>query len=350
MRRTSENTCLPRPFAFTRKVMSAEVTASLPPCTSETTCPCAACSVEGNEEYSAYLIELARAYKEEYNERGSIDISTCFLNMMKKADTKFTRVGREALSLDYDSLEEYIPPESGRVTRTFTSFMSTLEQIEGEGVSVMRKKVNNKEEVLIHNQLHDSLYGSKMIPAFLGVKKGEPSTYYMERVEGPTMKEAMRAGMSAQDLLSTVYVIHSFLGHLRRSFGFVHGDIKFDNIILRGYGEGKAWTVPVYRGTHVNLISLPFLPVLIDFGQSSTYKYSTATQFPSPFPTEMIDVIMLYKGLGSTDENHPFFLAAERIGRVVGGNWRKATAVHPPIPLLVQEVTHESMMALYEQQ
>lgn len=330
-----------------------ELTTEVPPCKSSVRCPCVRCNLEGNQSYCKHLVRLAKKYKRDVEEGKSPSLLSYIPEMMEKFSS-FEMKGIDSLFADYNALPKYFPsnPTLKECVRRETS---TLEKFDTDDGMIIRKVLEGEEEVLIHKQVYDFLlsdpYMKDMVPAFLGIGEGEPSenrcSYYMERVEGVTLLHALREGMSGDNLLITICSIHSLLARLRRVLGFVHCDLKLDNIYLRGYGEGKEWKVPIVIERQGTTVTLPFLPVLLDFGLASTYKYSCSSQALSPYVNEVSDVIMLYRQLDmEVEDDHPFAIAAERIKKACGDEWRKAEFI-PPLPLRFPQLTHEAMMKLY---
>ena len=337
-----------------KKVMSVlEVVNTVPECPSGSPCSCAKCDLEFNKEYNDYLVGLARDYKEEYDSKGSIDLLTCIPEALEKymVISYFDRAGEESLTSAYAALPEYKPVGDMTLLSSKRREQSVVEHLQIGEEKVVRKTIESEEEPLIHKQLCDVLsndpYMSRMLPTFLGVDKGEQLAYYMEDVSSVSLSQAMEDGIDGDDVLIAICSLHSLLGLLHSKTGFCHNDLKADNVLLRGYGQGKKWKVPVVIGERRVLVTLPFLPVLIDFGISCTRKYFSSSQLSSPFLSEMVDVIMLYRELDvEVESDHPFARVTERIEKVCGKGWRTAQYILS-LPLRMEELTHASMARLY---
>lgn len=216
-----------------------------------------------------------------------------------------------------------------------------------EELAVKKTILTTSTEALIHKQLHDTLRDTPLldfIPSFRGLlRKRDVYELYMDHIEGPTLKEAMPS-MSLAEFDRVMALLHGFLA-LLTNIGFVHGDWHLRNVVLKGYGSHKTYEVPLIVGEEFFFETLPFFPVILDFGHSVTHTYSLASPYHSPYLNTMTDVLRFYSCLGSSGEGTtPVEKVLKRINSLFE---RETEALIVPTPLSCRDLAHESLQKLY---
>lgn len=224
---------------------------------------------------------------------------------------------------------------------------------------VVKKTVVSPSEILIHEQLHSLTQNNEMwhqlIPTPYAARKVNDEHYeaYMEYVKGPTLAEAISNDLlDGETFMNALLVIHSFLAYVKRQLGFIHGDLTLNNIVLRGLGSNRHHNVPITtspsQAEEGILVTLPFCPVIIDFGVSCTHAYSCMTDYLSPYSNEIVDLVRLYENVfvkgaedGIISETH------RHLSIVLGGNWHTSNYYPAPMPLFCDALTHESIIRRY---
>ena len=326
-------------------------------------CACVRCGGESSY-YPEHLRKMAKTYKKQYD-RGERPSLLALVDEIEKAwPRRMTEIGFLGLKAEYDTLPAFtlsdaIAEEGGDGELEFFT-----DSVAGR---VVKRTTTGEMRALIHLQVTNALesyvarlapifpriskYVRGMVPAFLGVDKNEDRAgrrvvYYTERVDGVSLADALVLGIDEADVRMTMLALHSMLESFK-SIGFVHGNLRPQNVMLRGYGQGEEYPVPILVEGVGHIAILPFLPTLTNFDFASTQRYSSYLPSLSPYVNETSDVILMYAGLDlELPSTHPFREAAKRIERVCGEGWQQASYV-PPLPLRFSDLSHEAMMGLY---
>lgn len=206
-------------------------------------------------------------------------------------------------------------------------------------------KMASYEEILICQEL-DSLCEAKklaFVPCYYTHSSG---LLYMEYVDGCTLSRAIRGGLSGDLLNKTLAIVHALLEWLWSSAGFVHCDLHADNIMLRGYKRGETYEVPLVdsNGDVVQTYSLPFYPVLIDFGNSVTTACSSWEMAASPIVTPCLDVLRLYSVLAYNLSPRVDSVKSKMDVKMYKSDPR---TFFPPLSISIEGLSHGQLMELY---
>jgi serine/threonine protein kinase len=171
------------------------------------------------------------------------------------------------------------------------------------------KRYETGESILIAREL-DQLCQNKgvsFVPAFYGycddpdisIAQNDEMMYksYVEYIPGVSLMEAIQGGQFKEsDLHGCLAVYHTTLDWLWHAIGFVHADLTPYNMMLRHYGEGRTFEVPILdrEGNITGVAELPFYPVLIDFGFSVTKNHSRWQASTSPHMSPLCDILRMY--------------------------------------------------------
>lgn len=252
---------------------------------------------------------------------------------------------------------ERLPKLGSRVISVNANLISRTDRrvdivsLEGSRRAV-KKWTSLVEEPLVHHEVLEYLREDKetlqLIPEFLGVDEKATNTYYMELVEGVVLGDTLD-WLTDRELSLTLAVIHGLLDRLNAHLGFVHGDVSVDNIILRGWSRdrSKSYEVPIFDGETKMMVTLPFCPVLIDFGVSSTTKHCHVWKFSSPYRTTLMDTRDMYMNLVPVFEGGVVERIQEKLGKVFGSRWRTGPRLAIPIPLTIESLSHASLLRLH---
>lgn len=214
----------------------------------------------------------------------------------------------------------------------------------------LEKRVTTHYEGVIHRQLCSLLYGdvylAQLVPSMYGI--GD-DLIYLELIPGQSLHQVLSKNWRAIDcrtMTLMLIILHSLLDYLNKSIGFVHGDLHWKNIMLRGYGSDKTYQVPILStdGSY-SLIDLPFVPVLIDFGLSRSTRYNFSYS-SGCFSTPLVDVWRLYGTFsvyGCTLFRDVYTILESLFGRGWAG---RQSGYLPPIPVDCLRLSHSRVIEM----
>jgi serine/threonine protein kinase len=212
-------------------------------------------------------------------------------------------------------------------------------------------ELDNLEELFIHKELSDFVQQdsrlSILIPTFYSSKYGDKIHIFSEYIPGATFTDA-KLEMSDGEISLTLRVLHGFLSYLRRHLGFVHGDLTTNNIILRGWKSDRNYEVPLIVDGEVTMIEMSFVPVIFDFGLSTTTKYSRLCFFRGPLASSFNDCVLLYSSLSDLAQISHIQRVTERIRTILGPDWvgELGEGLYlPPLPLICNQLTHDYLLS-----
>ena len=319
-------------------------------------CGCVSCLQDANLDNCNLLATMASECRDALMTGKTIDLWQLD-RRWDKIDVTYSMACAEE---ERRSAFEALPKLQSRVISVNANLISRTDRrvdivsLEG-GSRAVRKITTTIEEPIIHQEvlqhLGDDKAALQLIPSFLGLsetnKKGE-HTYYMELVEGVVLGDTLD-WLTDSELSLTLAVVHGLLDRLNAHLGFVHGDVSVDNIVLRGWSRdrSRSYEVPIFDGETKITVTLPFCPVLIDFGISSTRRYCWAWKFASPYRGTLMDVRDMYINLTPIFEGSVVERIQEKLGRVFGSRWRQGPRLAIPIPLTIEGLTHSSLLRLH---
>lgn len=223
------------------------------------------------------------------------------------------------------------------------SHVSDIRTARGNTLAIV--KVASPEEILICQEL-DSLCEEKKLAFVPCYYTHLSDLLYMEYIEGRTLSRAIRGGLNGDLLNKTLGVVHALLDWLWSSVGFVHCDLHADNIMLRGYKSGKTYEVPLVdsSGSVTKTYTLPFYPMLIDFGNSVTEQHSSWEIAASPIATPCLDVLRLYCAL-----SYDLSSLVDSIKKKIDKKLYKSDprTFFPPLELSIEGLSHRELAELY---
>lgn len=118
----------------------------------------------------------------------------------------------------------------------------------------------------------------------------------MEYIDGTKFGDAV-GSMDDITIATTLVVIHGYLRVAWERYGLVHADLHPGNILLKGWGSGERFHVPIPGHPQSMSVILPFIPVVVDYGTSKTFKYSYLEAGTTPDVTPVADICRLYSFL-----------------------------------------------------
>jgi serine/threonine protein kinase len=319
-------------------------------------CGCVSCLQDANLENCNLLATMASECRDALMIGKTIDLNRLDCEWHECERPYKVACSESERRLAFESL----PKLQIRVTSVNLNLVSRTDRrvdivsLEG-GARAARKTSTTIEEALIHREVLDYLEDDEMalqlVPAFLGIEQSRKEgqyIYYMELVEGVVLGDTLD-WLTDVELSLTLAVVHGLLDRLNAHLGFVHGDVSVDNIILRGWSRdrSKSYEVPIFDGETKITITLPFCPVLIDFGISSTRRYCWAWKFASPYRGTLMDVRDMYINLTPIFEGSVVERIQEKLGRVFGSKWRQGPRLAIPIPLTIEGLSHSSLLRLH---
>lgn len=164
----------------------------------------------------------------------------------------------------------------------------------------------------------------------------------MEYVRGTTLRSVLET-ISNKDMLLLLEVLHSLLAYLWSKHGFLHGDLHSGNIMLRPCEEGEQVPILSTSGDVERLVTLPYKPVLVDFGCSITKACSRWDVACSPLATTEIDNMRLYNDLYYKGSRCPLVVEiAERLSRTM--RFVNSRSYYAPLCYGIKELEHESIL------
>lgn len=164
----------------------------------------------------------------------------------------------------------------------------------------------------------------------------------MEYVRGNTLRSVLQS-ISNKDMLLLLEVLHSLLGYLWSKYGFLHGDLHSGNIILRPCQEHELVPILSTSGEVERLVSLPFRPVLIDFGCSITNACCRWDVACSPLVTTELDNMRLYNDLHYKGSRCSLVVEiAEKLSRTM--KFSESSSYYAPLSYGIKELEHESIL------
>lgn len=337
--------------------MDTRLTFSVPSWTpacsfSVATCTCIGCHVQASKRRCRTLEEKARESKKTLEEGKPLSLAqlNAWWVETPEAFTMEADTGPAMISANAELSTQH--PIGGTWVSEAILQDDSNSKVElvrsGEELLVRKTIPQTTMEALVHKELCDTLEGTPLsgfVPRFRGMRlSGEEYELYMEHVEGPTLHEVMSV-ISLRDFDRLVSALHGFLALLGQ-IGFLHGDLHTRNIILRDYGKGKRYEVPIAVGSLLLSEELSFFPVLVDFGHSVTHRHHMSSLYHGPYLNEMVDVIRFYTCLGKSqgDGSLPSEKVVALIGRVFDTENMVAWV---PIPLLCDQLTHTALQRHY---
>jgi hypothetical protein len=177
---------------------------------------------------------------------------------------------------------------------------------------------------------------------FIGrpVSRGTGTATYQEYIDGNTLGDTK---LNTNLLTAIIAYIHGILSYLYNRIGLVHSDLHWNNIILR---KGKAsYNLPILMpdGSAKFYISLPYEPVIIDFGLARTNNFATYSVVNSPRSTEMNDIIALY-----ADKKPKTLPGYSYIEEKIRQEMPLSTIKYLPGDFIFENpITHEEMLNFY---
>ena len=172
-------------------------------------------------------------------------------------------------------------------------------------------------------------------------------TLLMQYASGQTL---FNTSIASDDMDVALLYIHATLAYLYKQIGFVHGDLSVNNVMLEGLNEGRSYSLPILSedGKLMFRVTLPFNPILIDLGASSTTKISGADVLTSPLSDQFTDVFTLYSQLNRYKRSSGNSVAIEYVSDilspvVVGWNSRENYDYLPRVGVSINGLTHKEI-------
>lgn len=374
--------------------LTYRIETSLPPCCTpeKDECRCSSCVVVSNPERCGILLSMAKERLRDLQEGRRVSANAAGARYRILTDGVKKTLPLDSDFNDYKEDEEDLIPflsenqlasladgsyhaglrslmrttvrhlvqnRSEETLRVLSSAPDRLVELMrvGETYCVVKKLVTCPSEILIHEQLYAAIrhdpYLVQLIPTPYSARRVADEHYqsYMEYIKGPTLAEALHDGtVDGESFMNALLVIHSFLGDMKKRLGFLHGDLTLNNIVLRGLGSGHQHNLPIKisEGKAI-LVTLPFCPVVLDFGVSSTHAYSTVTDYLGPYLNEIADIVRLYENLTlqSNEEDGLITTTHKYLSLFLGEDWYNSRYYPVPMPLLCDQLTHDAIRTRY---
>jgi hypothetical protein len=329
-------------------------TASLRSCDCLTCIKCTIVESSTTLKHSQHLVDLAFNLKERVEEGECID-SQLGSRSWVATDFQMPR-SRRILEME-DSLK--LRGESVEKSDTISAEPigpGVWKEYRKDGSRFVEKMRVKPREALLHYELHEWLSKDEelkeMVPRPLRVGFCEPGlvNVSMEYIDCWSLHDAWD-NVEERETRDTLIVVHHLLSRAYKETGFTHGDLSTGNIVLRmneDREEKRTWQVP--GDGEVAVLTLPFVPTLIDFEYSSSRSRSYFDAFSSPYRNEGADIVRLYGLLLRYFDNTqgPLKAVKDHLAPLLGENWfgkiEHEQLIPAPAPFLHPSLTHEALI------
>lgn len=175
------------------------------------------------------------------------------------------------------------------------------------------------------------------------------TSLFMQYIEGQTLRES---SVSTEELNVVLCYVHSVANILWSKGGIVHNDIHGGNIILEGYGMDRNYVLPICNGEGevLHWVTLPFRPVLIDWGMGCSAKINGYSVTCSPLRSPLCDILALYSRLLVGEYKTPGFIHCKKVASPYVRELVRDVAVPiltPPYGLTLPDLDHSELLQAY---
>lgn len=187
------------------------------------------------------------------------------------------------------------------------------------------------------------------------IESGSPSlggpkvSLFMQYIEGRTLRDS---SLSTEELNVVLLYLHGVLNILWTKKKIVHGDIHGGNIMLEGYGLDRNYTLPICNGEGDVLynVTLPFRPILLDWGMASSETVNGYAIAASPLKSPLCDIIAMYSRLTVGEYKTVGFIHCKKLcNNYIKEFWKEICPpiLSPPYGLTIPDLDHSELSQSY---
>lgn len=151
--------------------------------------------------------------------------------------------------------------------------IKNIHYLSTNNIPLIDKINNNLYEGIIGSLFINSLYHK--IPNFMYTYHTKKQHIYLEYIKGIEFQEWLKHSFDFKQYIFILLQIYLSIYVAQNDFHFVHGDLSPWNIILYEYPETKEFFYQIKHTQQFIKIKTKCIPVIIDFGKSSTLSHNT---------------------------------------------------------------------------